>query len=203
MGETLDGNVGHGSLSTVRKLKQLREALHVLDVNEKEGTVTAYGERFMFIPVKLIHSIEDRLTQSFGPVTATSFQYEIGRDGGAHYMRIAEKAGFNIRNFQELQKVARRLGTLGGWGRLQVTQVDFDKKVLRVRWTNGVSVRNKKGKTSVCHFGRGILTGATEVIFKTGCESLETSCEGKGDNFCEAVIAEPDEIARLADTRNR
>ena len=172
-----------------------------LVMNEKQGTLSAYGTRFLLIPVKLIHSIEDRLTESFGPVTATSFQYEIGREGGAQYIHLAQKAGFSIKTPSGVQRIASSLGTLDGWGKLEIIAFDPAKKFARIRWKNGVSVRNKKGKTPVCHFGRGILTGAVGEIFGTRLESIEVSCQGKGDSFCEAIIGEPREISRLADTR--
>ncbi len=187
-------------MSAIRKLKRLREAMRALDVDEERGILTAYGERFLFMPLTLIHSIEDRLTENLGPLTATSFQYEIGKEGGREYMRMARKAGYDITDFRELRKIAERLGTLGGWGKLQVTEVDPGRRIIRVRWTNGVSVRNRRGKTPVCHFGRGILTGCAEVIFDKKCESLETSCEGKGDQYCEAVIGDPAEIVRVANS---
>jgi len=170
-------------------------------MNEKQGTLSAYGARFLLIPVKLIHSIEDRLTESFGPVTATSFQYEIGREGGAQYTHLAQKAGFNIKTPTDIQRIANSLGTLDGWGKLEIVDFDPTRKFARIRWKNGVSVRNRKGKTPVCHFGRGILTGAVGEIFGSRCESIEVSCQGKGDSFCEAVIGEPREISRMADTR--
>lgn len=172
-----------------------------LVMNERQGTLSAYGARFLLIPVKLIHSIEDRLTESFGPVTATSFQYEIGREGGAQYIHLAQKAGFSIKTPSDVQRIASSLGTLDGWGKLEIIAFDPAKKFARIRWKNGVSVRNKQGKTPVCHFGRGILTGAVGEIFGTRLESIEVSCQGKGDSFCEAVIGEPKEISRLADTR--
>ncbi len=157
-------------------------------MNEKQGTLSAYGARFLLIPVKLIHSIEDRLTESFGPVTATSFH-------------LAQKAGFNIKTPSDIQRIASSLGTLDGWGKLEVVDFDPTRKFARIRWKNGVSVRSRKGKTPVCHFGRGILTGAVGEIFGSRCESIEVSCQGKGDSFCEAVIGEPREISRMADTR--
>jgi predicted hydrocarbon binding protein len=172
-----------------------------LVLDEKQGTLSAYGERFLLIPVKLIHSIEDRLTESFGPVTATSFEYEIGREGGAQYVHVAQKVGLGIKSIGDVQRMASSLGTLDGWGRVEVIDFDFAKRFARIRWKNGVSVRNRNGKTPVCHFGRGILTGAVEEIFGRRCESIEVTCQGKGDKFCEAIVAPPVEIARLADTR--
>jgi len=88
-----------------------------------------------------------------------------------------------------------------GKGRPRSATLDGNKKIARIRWKNGVSVRNRKGKTPVCHFGRGVLTGAVEEIFGRRCESIEVSCQGKGDKFCEAVVAEPAEISRLVETR--
>jgi hypothetical protein len=118
-------------------------------------------------------------------------------------MSMAKKSGLDIKSQGGIQKIAERLGTLGGWGKLTVVDVDLAKKMARIRWTNGVSVRNRKGKTPVCHFGRGILTGAMEQTFGRKCESLEVSCQGKGDRFCEAIIGEPAEITRLAEHSKR
>ena len=189
------------SLSKKKSTKGKSGVGRELVMNERQGTLSAYGARFLLIPVKLIHSIEDRLTESFGPVTATSFQYEIGREGGAQYIHLAQKAGFRLNSPVDIQKIASSLGTLDGWGKLEIIDFDPAKKFARIRWKNGVSVRNRKANTPVCHFGRGILTGAVGEIFGTRCESIEVSCQGKGDRFCEAVIGEPREISRLADTR--
>ena len=185
-------------MSAIKKIRRLREAFRALDVDEKRGIITAYNERFLFVPTALIHAIEDRLVENFGPATATSVEYEIGKEGGLQYMGVAEKAGFKFKNLQELRTVAERLGTLAGWGKVQVEEFNPERKVARMRWTDGVSVRNRKGKTPVCHFGRGILTGAMETVFGTECESLEVKCQGKGDQYCEAIIGAPQEISRLA-----
>jgi predicted hydrocarbon binding protein len=171
-----------------------------MNVDVEKGTLDAYGERFVLIPIKLIHSIEDRLTKNFGPVTATSFQYEIGREGGADYVRVARKAGIELDSPEHIQQIAALLGTSSGWGRVEVVEFNFQKRMARIRWKNGVSVRNRKSRTPVCHFGRGILTGAVSEILGTNCESIEVSCQGKGDKTCEAVIGEPREISRIADT---
>src|SRR5437867_7179204 len=132
---------------SIKKMNQLRKAFRALDVDEKRGILTAYNERFLFIPIKLIHSIEDRLRENFGPVAATSLQYEIGREGGAEYARIAQKAGFGIKRPESIREIAEQLGTLSGWGKVEVVDFDFENSRARIRWRNGVSVRNRKGKT--------------------------------------------------------
>ncbi len=176
-------------------------AIQSLEVDATKGIITSYGQRFLFIPVELIHSIEDRLVDMVGPVTAISFQYEIGKQGGSHYIRIAQKAGYDIRDSKDVGLIAANLGTLGGWGKVSVEDVDFKKKMMRIRWKNGVSVRpNKKGKTPVCHFGRGVLTGGCEAMFGRELESIELKCQGKGDAYCEAIIGPPESVSRYAET---
>lgn len=143
--------------------------------------------------------MEDRLVRNFGPVTATIFEYEIGKESGARYMQLANRRGVKPQSADEVRSMVQQ-GGLSGWGRMEVVEFDFKKKLARMRWTNGVSVRNTKGKTPVCHFNRGLLTGATEAMLGRACESLEVSCQGKGDKFCEAIIGDPKLIADLADT---
>ena len=181
-------------MSALKKLRRLREALRSLDINPDKGELTAYGDRFLFMPVALINSIEDKLAENLGPVAATSFQYEIGKEGGSNYADMARKAGFNVKSEKEIRKFGERLGTLAGWGRVEVTELNIEKSIARVRWINGISVRNRKGKTAVCHFGRGILTGAAEEILGKRLESIEIMCQGKGDDHCEAVIGPASEI---------
>ena len=179
-------------------------AIHSLEVDANKGIITSFGQRFLFIPVELIHSIEDRLADMVGPMTATSFQYEIGKRGGSHYIHMAQRAGYDIKSSKDVGMIAANLGTLGGWGKLTVQEIDFKKKLIRLRWTNGVSVRpNKKSKTPVCHFGRGVLTGASEAMFGRKLESIELTCQGKGDAYCEALIGPPESVARYAETAEK
>lgn len=187
-------------MPTSKKTPKRMSPLRQMVVDEKKGTLNAYGERFLFIPVKLIHSIEDRLAKSFGPITATSFQYEIGREGGGQYIRIAQRTGLDIRSQMGIQQLATLLGTMGGWGKVEVVDFDLGNRLVKIRWKNGVSVRNKNGKTPVCHFGRGVLTGAVSEILGLKCESIEVSCQGKGDSYCEAIVGAPKEISRLFET---
>ncbi len=186
-------------MSAIRKLARLRQALKGVDIDDESGVLTAYGERFLLIPVKLIHSIEDRLTDNLGPVTATSFQYEIGRQGGRVYARLLDMAGYRRGDLGASQKAADQFGTLAGWGKIEVVESDSEKGIIRVRWRNGLSVRNKKGRTPVCHFVRGVMTGGAEEAWGRRCESVEILCEGKGDSYCEAVVGDPEEVARLAE----
>lgn len=182
--------------------KTSRSALDGLKVDPEQGTLTAFDERFLVIPIKLIHSIEDRLVRNFGPATATMFEYEIGKEGGEQYMRLATGAGYKTTSSDAVRNMFQQAG-LSGWGKIEVVDFDFTKKFARVRWTNGVDVRNSKAKTPVCHFVRGLLTGATQALLGKPCESLEVTCQGKGDDVCEAIVGDAKTIARMANSPKR
>src|SRR2546427_11249378 len=137
-------------------------AIHSLEVDASKGIITSFGQRFLFIPVELIHSIEDRLADMVGPMTATSFQYEIGKRGGSHYIHMAQKAGYDIESSKDVGMIAANLGTLGGWGKLTVQEIDFKKKLIRLTWTNGDSVTpNKHRRKPLCHFGQEVRSGTS------------------------------------------
>src|SRR3989441_11327190 len=100
-------------------------AIHSLEVDASKGIITSFGQRFLFIPVELIHSIEDRLADMVGPMTATSFQYEIGKRGGSHYIRLAQKAGYDIKSSKDVGMIAANFGTLCGLGEISVEAIGF------------------------------------------------------------------------------
>ena len=189
-------------MSSIAKIRRLRTLLKGVEVDEDRGTLTAYGIRFMLIPAKLLHSIEDRLSELLGPMTATSFVYEIGKEGGSVYVHLLDKAGYKLTDFGAVQKAADQYGSMAGWGKLVLVDT-YPRKRMKVRWTNGVSVRNKKGKNPVCHFVRGVMTGAAEEAWGMKCESLELYCEGKGDNYCEVVIGTPEQVSLLAEASRK
>ncbi len=79
-------------------------------------------------------------------------------------------------------------------------EFDATTKLVRSRGTGSIYVRNRRGRTPVCHFGRGLVAGALGVVFRRRCESIEVACEGKRDSYCELVTGAGGEIARLADS---
>ncbi len=182
-------------------LKNLEKILD-LKVDEERGIITSFDERFLIIPIKFIHSIEDRLVKIFGPIAATNFMYEMGKEAGKHSVQLVSAAGYDIAHEDDLRRMGKELVPLWGWGGLKSADLDLEKGVARSQRTNSIFVRNKKGKTAVCHFLRGLDAGAFEVVFGRRCESIELFCEGMGNTNCELVTGRPVEIATLAENLN-
>ena len=85
------------------KPRRSQSGLAGLRVDPEQGTLTAFDERFLVIPVKLIHSIEDRLVRNFGPAAATIFEYEIGKEGGKQYMQLSKQAGYKAGSSEDVR----------------------------------------------------------------------------------------------------
>ena len=158
----------------------------------------------MIMPVIFLHSIKDDLANEFGSSTATSYVYNIGKKVGADILglmkRMGEKFPTQMNEITFNKSLPNRvLGIFAGSGTTEIKELDFDKKFVRARWRDGISVRSRNGKVPVCHFTRGALAGAVQEWFGVKCEALETHCEGMGDRFCEAVIGRPKDITRIAE----
>lgn len=177
----------------------LEKTLVGFNLDEEKGMLTAFGERFLIMPVKFMRSIEDLLIKTFGPIAAANFLYEMGREAGKHSVELASAAGYDLTQLRDQQRLGKELISRWGWGRIGEVQLGPERKLVRTQRTNSVFVRTQKGKTPVCHFLRGLDAGTLQVAFGKRCESIEVSCEGKGNISCEIITGNPAEIARFAE----
>jgi predicted hydrocarbon binding protein len=162
----------------------------------------------MIMPVIFLHSIKDDLAKEFGSATATSYLYNMGKRVGADILGLMRRRGDKLPT--RVDEIAfnkstpnRALGIFAGSGTTEVKELDFDKKFVRVRWKDGISVRSHNGKVPVCHFTTGAIAGAVEEWFGVKCEALETHCQGMGDRYCEAIIGRPKQVEKMAEEGNR
>lgn len=170
-----------------------------LQVDTAKGIVTAFGERVLIMPVKFVHSIEDQLFKTFGPIPGANFLYEMGREAGKHSAALVAPHGSGIDVIRD-RRLSKELAPLWGWGGLVNVELDFRNMVARSQRTNSIFVRDRTGKSPVCHYIRGLEAGAFEIVFGRECESIEVLCEGKGNPNCELVTGKSVKIARLAES---
>jgi len=139
------------------------------------------------------------LIQDFGREVAATFLYEVGKTAGRSYMEVAQKMGLKTETAEDIRRVLEKLGTLGGWAKIELVKVDMMEKMGIIRWRNGVSVRDRKSEVPVCNVGRGLMAGGAEVIFGTECEAIERKCEAMGNEFCEVVVGESETVMNYVD----
>lgn len=178
----------------MKRISLLWEALRSIRVNPDKGTVEIRGQRFLLVPASFISAIEDRLIQDFGREIAATFLYEVGKTAGRSYVEMAKRLGFKTETSEDVRRILEKLGTLGGWARVELVKADMKARRAIIRWWNGVSVRDRKSEAPVCHIGRGLMAGGAEVIFGTGCEAIERRCEAMGHEFCEVVVGESEAV---------
>jgi len=178
---------------------ELEKALSKLQVHEEKGIVTAFDERFLIMPVKFMHSIEDLLVRTFGPLAAANLLYEMGKEAGKHSIWPLPASAYGIKSARDFHQTSQKLVALCGWGTFSNVQFDHGKLMARSQGTNSIFVRKRTGRTPVCHYIRGLEAGAFETASGRPCESIEVMCEGKGNANCEIFTGKPFEIARLAE----
>lgn len=199
----VEGGAGsHYKRTLGDKLASLEEALQDLKVEIERGLFVDQSERFLARPAKLIRSIEDLLNRTFGGIVASSLLYEIGKESGRHSMKSFAKDNSRISHMGNFQLVCNALAPLCGWLRLRTIEVDFEKGMVHARGTGSIYAGERPRRVPTCHFGRGVVAGALEIILGIECESLETSCEGRGDSYCELVTGVSAEITRLTEGWN-
>lgn len=79
-----------------------------------------------------------------------------------------------------------------GWFAVDSLEVDPASRQARLRLKKTLETYGIEGREGVptCHFLRGYLAGFFRSLFWSDTlECLETACRGKGDRFCEFVIA--------------
>ncbi len=180
-------------------LGELGKTVLDLKIDEKRGIVTLWGERIFLVPARIIQSIEDWTSKALGHAAAGTFLYEMGKEAGRNSLRALNDFGFAFKNPLEFQKAREELAPFWGWEKLDTVQFDVAGRLVRSRCTGSAYVSDRNTRTPVCHLGRGFDAGALEVVFGKRCESIETACEGKKDDYCELVTGSPAEVAQFAE----
>lgn len=72
-----------------------------------------------------------------------------------------------------------------GFGKFIIEELDLEKRFLKIRVLNSFnSVGFSNSKKPVCHFLRGMIAGALEIIFNEGIDVVEKECVAMGSKKC-------------------
>lgn len=157
------------------------------------------GTRTVVVPESFFEALGIRLVKDFGPNAAENILYEIGRDAGRTFARIAERSsGRRVEGEEAIRDLLRRFSDFG-WADIEFQALDVPGKFAVVEWKNGVGVPKGGSAFRVCHLGRGLLSGAAEVAFHSPCDAIETKCQAMGGDHCEIVVGVPERVALVAE----
>ena len=159
-----------------------------------EGT-----DRTVVVPEAFIYALGTRLLRDFGPNAAERILYDIGRDAGRAFARMTERYLGPIREREDVEAMIRTFDTEYHWADIRLREFDFAGKSAVVEWRNGVGVPRGGSPEPVCHLGRGLLSGAAEIVFGAKCDAIETKCQAMGAESCEIVVGVPERMAEVAE----
>lgn len=155
--------------------------------------------RTVVVPESFFEALGIRLVKDFGPNAAENLLYEIGRDAGRSFVRMAVRdRGHRAESEDSIRSHLQRFGDFG-WAEIGFQTLDVPGKFAVVEWKNGVAVPRGGSAIRVCHLGRGLLSGAAEVAFGAPCDAIETKCQAMGADHCEIVVGVPERVAPVAE----
>lgn len=153
------------------------------------------------VPASFFSALGARLVKNLGPNAAELMLYDIGREVGRSFVQIAEGyLDVKMRTEADVRTLIAYFDTEFRWARIALESVDMTGKFAVVEWRDGIGVPKGGSKAPVCHLGRGLLSGAAEIVFQTNCDALETQCQAMGADHCRIVVGNRDRIAEVAET---
>lgn len=165
-------------------------------------TVRETSKRTAVVPESFFNALGARLSKDLGSHAAQNVLYELGRDAGHSFIAVAEdRLGRRIKTEADYRDLLRLFAEEFGWAHMSLKSIDLPGKHVVVEWWNGVGVPTRGSPEPVCHLGRGLLSGATEVVFGGSCDAIETQCQAMGAKRCEIVVGVPNQIAYLSEER--
>ncbi|MFQ6135666.1 MAG: V4R domain-containing protein [Candidatus Hydrothermarchaeales archaeon] len=176
LGMDLDSDRVLASIKPVSEKLNLHEIL-VMDVDSVRPT---YKKDMNPIFYRMLHLY--MLEEYIGAATAIKILYNTGEEVGKVFAGIyatdtLESFLDELRNFLDREKVAK----------ISVERMNEDEIVIKSEesmTSSGIPSINKP----VCHFERGLITGAVKEFLGKNIRSDETKCWGLGDLYCEFVL---------------
>lgn len=157
--------------------------------------------RTAVVPESFFVALGARLLRDFGASASENILYEIGREAGRSFIKIEERSlGRPLRDAPQIRAVLRKFGKEYRWADISLKELDVASKFAIVKWKNAVGVPKGGSSVPMCHVGRGLLSGAADVIFREMCDAIETKCQAMGQEHCEIVVGLPDRVAAIAET---
>lgn len=161
------------------------------------------GDRTVVVPEAFFVALGARLRKDLGRNPTENILYELGRDAGRAFVRMAQEyLGGPVRTAEEFERVVMMFGKDYRWADVEIRTLDVPGKYMAVEWRNGVGVPKSGSQRPWCHLGRGLFSGAAEVFLGEPCDAIETQCEAMGADHCEIFVGVPSRIAEIAEGAN-
>lgn len=162
----------------------------LIKIDSKKGKILVRDKSVLILPVWVSPALNRGLSKVVGKSVAATLYHsgkELGNSIFDLFMRIYGADG--LESEDKFKKAIENFLPLGGFGRLEVVEIDFENEKFLIRgWGFPEVISITSAEEPVCHQLRGISTRFVEKIIDKPCVGKEVKCQAKGDEYCEIEI---------------
>ena len=159
----------------------------LLKIDTKKGYILVNGIRVLILPVDVSSALNKGLTKVVGKSVVATL-YPSGKEIGNSIFDLFVKIyGYDaIKSEDEYKKAVEDFVSLGGFGRMEITDIDLKKGSCVLRgWGFPEVISITDSEEPVCHLMRGICSRFMELVTSKPFDGVEVKCQAKGDEYCE------------------
>ena len=162
----------------------------LLKIDSKKGYILVNGIKVLILPADVSSALNKGLTKVVGK-SVVAILYPSGKEiGNSIFDLFVNIYGYDvIKSEDEYKKALEDFVSLGGFGRMEITDIDFKKGSIVFRgWGFPEVISITNSEEPVCHLMRGICTRFMELVTGKPFDGKEVKCQAKGDEYCEIRI---------------
>jgi len=165
------------------------EILENLEHFTDGGALMYEGVRYMLIRPETVIEFQREIEAELGAEKVGQALYRGGHRGGSlSATHFREELSLPA---QEIVRFMAQMGGQLGWGRMEITALDFDRGTLELEvFHSAFAEAYGKADAPVCHMIRGVFAGVWEGAIEQAVEGLETRCRAvEGPGSCTFIFA--------------
>ena len=163
-------------------------------LNFDKGRLSVFGQRVIIVPVELIQLL---IQKGLEDEKFEDMIYDAMKNSVYIFCENLKK-NYNMKS-KDLENILVNLAEMNGYGELQITKIDYEKKiaVYHMRGLPSKSLFGKiKSKKKVAdRYWAGMLAGgAMSILGDKNIEAVEIICDITGKEHCEFVAGSKESI---------
>ena len=175
--------------------KALDELLKKTTYDLEKGIFRSEGSRLMILFTDSFVSVQKGIERLIGFDNAGMLLYEAYKEAGRLTGQVYVK-NIKTANSREAIRLGLEFTKALAWGRWEASTFDQNKALFIVR-DSPIAESYGKSERAVCHQIRGLIAGFAEYFTGQKREAVEVKCTAKGDDYCEFLVASPENITKL------
>jgi predicted hydrocarbon binding protein len=167
------------------------------EIDLDKGLIEIQGNRVVMLFAETLVATQKRMETLIGIDTAAMLIYESYKEYGKLACEIERKiVGDERGKTIETIKSGLIFGRMLCWGQWEMSSFEKLSTTFIVR-DSPIAKFYGGAKRAVCHPIRGTLAGFAERLIGQKRDCVEIRCKAKGGDYCEFLVASPENITKL------